>query len=288
MPLTPSELETLLAHEARYFEIWSHVTQSEQVWFLDGRDMPDYHSANRALRLRNPSETQPTRGVEPVVAEIIGHYRSRGLPVVVDVDPIAEEQGFGRALRQRGVTPVVGSTLLMRYAGDANALPCPPLENSPCTISLLIRERLPADNRGTAPVFLHNPDVQAWIDLAGCDEDNDADARFWRRVAEREAGSPDCRLYLAHSSDGTETAVGACQLFSHNGWGLIDSVITHPRFRRRSIATRLVAQAVRDSQAQGNTLTYLHTERDSAGEQVYRKLGFEVWGIDVLRRHILF
>lgn len=303
------ELEILLAHEARYFEIWSRVTRAEQVWFLDSSDMPNYHSANRALRLRYANETQRERGPESVVAEIIGHYRGRGLPVVVDVDPIAEDLGFGRALRLRGVTPVIGSMLLMRF--PSNVSPPVPVASAaaPCVISVIphASDALPhlysSDNNNVSasarcansgnnlsPTSVNiqresTSDIQEWIHLAGSDEDTEAEAQFWKQVASREAASPDCRLYLARVEG---KPAGACQLFTHAGWGLIDSVITHPHFRRRGIASRLVAQAIQDSRQSGNAVTYLYTEQGSAGEQVYRRLGFEVWGIDTLRRHILF
>lgn len=308
MQPTPDELELLIAHEARYFEIWSRVTRTEQIWFLDSPDMPDYHSANRALCLRYANEAQRERGPEPVVAEIIRHYRERGLPVVVDVDPAAEALGFGRALRMRGVTPVIGSMLLMRHAGTTPVPTSLKSINSACAISLVSRPKnlLNSSNIGISnsdtlvwPANTGNneagasvnteenltAEMRAWIDLAGCDEDTEEDAALWRRVAMREARSPDCRLYLARVDN---LPVGACQLFSHAGWGLIDSVITHPQFRRRGIASQLVAQAVQESRQLGNALTYLYTERESAGERVYRQLGFDIWGIDTLRRHIMF
>ena len=308
MQPNPDELELLIAHEARYFEIWSQVTRTEQVWFLDGPDMPEYHSANRALRLRYANPAQRERGPESLIAEVIGHYRERGLPVVADVDPVAEALGFGRALRMRGVTPVVGSMLLMRYAGTTPVPNSSKSVESACAILLVsrpenllsssktgIRSRdtlvCPANTgNNEADVSVNTQEnltaeTRTWIDLAGCDEDTEEDAELWRRVALREARSPDCRLYLARVDD---QPVGACQLFSHAGWGLIDSVITHPQFRRRGIASQLVAQAVHDSRQLGNALTYLYTERESAGERVYRRLGFEVWGVDTLRRHILF
>jgi GNAT superfamily N-acetyltransferase len=290
--LTVAELEKLIAHETHYFEIWSQVTQMPHVWFLDGLSIPDYHSANRALRLRAANEAQRTHGsdsiiganiasvesesvasesIESIVAETIAHFRGRGLPVVVDVDPVAEEQGFGRELRRRGVTPVIGSTLLMRYGTNS-----PPVLKSTGGENTGLRIERAANETGAG-------EAREWISLAGSDEDDAEESAFWRTVADAEARSPTCRLYLAHM-DGQ--AVGACQLFSHAGWAQIDSVITHSDFRRRGVASRLVAQAVHDSLTLGNTTTYLFTDNGGAGEQVYRRLGFEVWGVNVLRRHI--
>ena len=278
MTLNAAEVEGLLAFTARYYRAWSQVTQTPRVWYFDSDDLPDYRSANCALHLRvaDASESDAAHVISHTVTEIIGHFRARGLPVVVDVDPVAEAQGWGRELRRRGVTPVVGSTLLMRYTGSgANTVP----ESADASEHLSIR-RVPND--------LDDPDTQNWIALAGMEEEaegNHDDAAFWRAVALREARSPDCRLYLA-TWDGQ--AAGACQWSAASGWAYIDSVTSHPDFRRRGIATRLVAQAAQDALAQGNMTLTLFTDRGGAGEQVYRRLGFETWGVDVLRRHILW
>lgn len=278
MTIDAVEVEGLFAFTARYYTAWSQVTQTPSVWYFDSLDLPDYRSANCALHLRveDASHYDTARTISHTVTEIIGHFRGRGLPVVVDVDPIAEAQGWGRELRRRGVTPVVGSTLLMRYtAQNHDAMPA----SADASEHLSLR-RVPNDP--------DNPDTQNWIALAGMEEEaegNHDEAAFWRAVALREARLPDCHLYLA-TWDG-QTA-GACQWFGASGWAQIDSVMSHPDFRRRGIATRLVAQAVQDVLAQGNTTLTLFTERGGAGEQLYRRLGFETWGVDVLRRHILW
>lgn len=278
--INSDDLEKLIAHEARYFEIWSKVTRTTPCWFLDSVNLPDYQSANRALRLRYPKEVEGSErekkeagDPEGIVAEIIAHYRERGLAVVADVDPIAESLGFGRALRSRGVLPVADSTLLMRYAGE---MPLQPRGDLPTGDHLTI-VRLPNETGAG--------EARDWISLAGCDEKEEEDIAFWRAVAEPEARSPDCRLYLARVNG---QAAGTCQLFSANGWAQIDSVMTHPAFRRRGLATRLVSQALQDSFALGNTTTYLFTDNGGAGERVYRNLGFEVWGVNILRRHLLW
>lgn len=277
--INEDDLEKLIAHEARYFEIWSKVTRTAPFWFLDSVDLPSYQSANRALRLRYPSETEDReegvakREPESIVAEIIAHYRERGLAVVADVDPAAESLGFGRALRSRGIMPVADSTLLMRYVGEMSLQP---RRDLPTDANLTIA-RLPNETGAG--------EAREWISLAGCDETNEDEAAFWRAVAEPEARAPDCRLYLARVNG---QAAGTCQLFSANGWAQIDSVMTHPAFRRLGIATRLITQALQDSVALGNTTTYLFTDNGGAGERVYRNLGFEVWGVNILRRHLLW
>ena len=279
-PINSDDLEKLIAHETRYFEVWSKVTRTAPCWFLDSADLPDYQSANRALRLRctdemggGERERKTADEPESIVAEIIAHYRARGLAVVADVDPIAESLGFGRALRSRGVLPVADSTLLMRYVGETILQPRGDLP----TIDHLTITRLPNETGAG--------EAREWISLAGCDEKDADDIAFWRAVAEPEARMPDCRLYLARVNG---QAAGTCQLFSANGWAQLDSVMTHPAFRRLGIATRLVTRALQDSFALGNTTTYLFTDNGGAGERVYRNLGFEVWGVNILRRHLLW
>lgn len=331
------DLERLIAHEATYFEIWSRVMREEGVWFFDALELPSYQSASRAIRLRDETGTPSFREIEGRVAQIIAHYRGLGLPVVVDVDPIAERQGFGPVLRRRGVTPVIGKTLLMRYRqkplgsvedtvtglngnGSGNgsdkihesAIPSPMAIGAfdPCPSLPFTIHRLPNETGAG--------EAAEWIALAGAEEEgfqtegsteeSKEEAAFWRAVAAPEARSPRCRLYLARmrtkedkedkedkeeqsETEGNRTggrAVGTCQLFSAQGWAQIDSVMTHPDFRRLGIASALVTQALRDSLALGNTTTYLYTDHGGPGEQVYRKLGFEVWGVDVLHRHILW
>ncbi len=276
MTIDAVELERLLAHYAHYFEAWSQVTKTPHVWFLDSVPLPDYRSANCALRLRVGQATGPEAEsiVSDTVSHVIAHFRGRGLPVVVDVDMIAEAHGFGRELRRRGVTPVVGNTLLMHRT-----------TNRACVVPTInaTNEHLSLRQVSNDP---DSPETREWIGLAGMEEEaegNFVEAAFWRDVALREAVSPSCRLYLARW-DGQ--AAAACQLFAGGDWAQIDSVATHPAFRRRGIASRLVAQAVEDALELNCTTTYLFTEQGGAGEQVYRRLGFETWGVNVLRRHI--
>lgn len=280
-----ADLERLIAHEAAYFDIWSQVTREEGVWYLDGRLLPDYQSANRAIRLRARSEAE----AEDIVGQVIAHFRGRNLPAIADLDPIAARQGFGVALRWRGFRPVSGHVRLMRYEGKA-------LSTEPMAVG----EIEPHPEIGVAlhhiPNETGNNEAAEYIDLAGCDESEVEDARFWRSVASAEARHPSCRLYIARlikteneaEREQTARAVGTCLLFSADGWAQIDSVMTHPDYRRRGIASALVRLALRDSLALGNEITYLNTDQGGPGEKVYERLGFKTWGVGILHRHILW
>src|SRR5262249_40347623 len=153
-------LEKLNAHEVRYFAMAAAVEKTPFAWFLHGPELPDYWDANRALHLRDDG-----RGPEAVVREIVAYYRARGLRPVADVDAIAEAQGIGFALRRLGITPVIGDTLLMRYAGDA-----PPV--------------LP--ERGVAVQVVPNEtgagEARRWVETAMCEAEGEEETPMWLRA----------------------------------------------------------------------------------------------------------
>jgi GNAT superfamily N-acetyltransferase len=254
-------LEQLIAHEVRYFTMVSTLEKTPCAWFLIGSEVTDYHDANRALHLRDDG-----RGPEAVAREVVSYFRARGLIPVADVDPEAEAQGIGAALRWLGITPVLEDRLLMRYPHNT-----PPLLPER---GVEVR-RIPNETGAGESVV--------WIETALADDADTEAADLWRTVLEHEARQASCRLYLG-LLDGQPA--GACDLFSAEGWGRIDSVATYPRFRRRGVASALVARSIADSLALGNAVTYLFTEGGGSAEQVYARLGFEPWGVNVLRRHI--
>ena len=253
-------LDALIEHEVGYLRMAAQCVRTPFAWFLHGPEIPDYRDANHAVRLRDDG-----RGPEAVAREVITYFRSRGLTPVADIDVVAEAQGIGFALRRLGVTPFIGDYLLMRY--DASGAPIVPDRG----ISV---ERTPNETG--------QGEGREWIETVQSQNIDGDDASMWLQVAEREARSLDCMLYLARRNG---IAVGAGDLYSGAGWGRVDSVVTRPEFRRQGVAFTLVAEIVRTSLTIGNTVTYLFTEAGGAGEQVYRKLGFVPWGVNVFRRH---
>jgi GNAT superfamily N-acetyltransferase len=268
-------LEKLLAHEAEYFTFGADWTQTSAAWFLDGPELANYRDCNRALRLRDDG-----RGADAVAREMVAHYRARGVPVTADIDPVAERQGIGAALRRLGVMPVVGRTLLMRYER-----PLPPvLPERGIAVEVVPNAVNTTDTIDTHIIDTKPMATREWVETVVSDEDAE-DAPFWRAITEREARSPACRLYLARL-DGRPA--GACDLFVSQEWGRIDSVVTHPDLRRRGVASALVARVVQDSIALGNEITYLFTEAGGMGEPVYTRLGFTTAATDILKRHIRY
>lgn len=255
-------LERLLEQEALYLGMVATARKTESAWYLNAPALPEWGDANRALRLRDTG-----RGPDATVQEALETLQNLGRRIVIDVDPTAEAQGIGRALRRAGLMPVAGRRPALHYPHAV-----PPLPSARgITIAMIPNET----GQGEA---------QAWIDVVLSDEDDPEALPLWRAVAEYEAAYPPCRLYLA-CLDGRP--VGACDLFLAEGCGRIDSVVVRPEFRRRGVASALVARAVADSLALGSTLTYLYTDAGSAGEAVYQKLGFTQIHPHLLRRYLL-
>lgn len=253
-------LDSLIRHEVAYFRMVATAEFGECAWFLSSPDLPDYHDANHALRLRDDG-----RGPGAVARSVAAHFRSRGLPVVADVDEVAERIGIGRSLRQLGITPVIGDTLLMRYESDQ-----PPAGSYDCEVGVVIK-------------IGSQDEMEMWVDTAASDDRDGENATMWREVLERESRFNPCTLYLGRV-DGRPA--GACDLFSQDGWGRVESVATRPQFRRRGVAYAVVSAAVRDSLDQGNAVTYLYVEAGSDAERLYRRIGFVPWRLNPLRRHM--
>ena len=257
--MTNSEAERYAEHERRYRAFAGKVDRREygDIWL--NQELPEFRDVNHATRLRTVRKTP-----DEIAVEVIEFYKTRGQRVVADIDAIAEAQGIGAALRKRGVLPVIGEMTLMSYA-----LPKPPF----VSIEKVEIEEVLSGSEKRAE----------WVRVQVSDEEDSRMEAMWRRVAEAEARFPLCRLFLARVG---EKMVGACSLFVAERWGRIDSVITHPAYRRRGVASSLVSAVVAFSLSEGNTETYLLTEAQSAGEAVYSKLGFIEWALPLPKRHM--
>ncbi|MCS6776454.1 MAG: GNAT family N-acetyltransferase [Chloroherpetonaceae bacterium] len=229
--------------------------------FLHNLQLSGYHGANRALLLRDDG-----RGAGEVAKTVVHYYRVRGMSPVADVDPVAEQQGIGAALRRLRVLPVAHHVLLMSYGAGM----LPEMPSGPIAI-----ERVPRETgRGEA---------REWVELVASEEAGTAHAALWRTVIATEARGAGRTQYLARIGG---RAAGACSLFVAQQRGRIDDVFVLPEWRRRGVATALVTWAVRDALECGCKQVYLFAEEGGPAVTLYRKLGFEVLARDFLRRHI--
>jgi GNAT superfamily N-acetyltransferase len=67
-------------------------------------------------------------------------------------------------------------------------------------------------------------------------------------------------------------------LYSDDGVGQVENVLTLPEYRRRGLARSLVLHAVAESHADGNDLTFLVADAEDWPQRIYEKLGFETVG----------
>jgi len=83
-------LDKLIEQETLYLGMLASTLKTDSAWYLTAPACPDWGDANRALRLRDTGQ-----GPEAAAQEVVGHLRSLGMRVVVDVD--AEDvEAFGR------------------------------------------------------------------------------------------------------------------------------------------------------------------------------------------------
>jgi ribosomal protein S18 acetylase RimI-like enzyme len=81
---------------------------------------------------------------------------------------------------------------------------------------------------------------------------------------------------VAAEADGK--LVAYAELYSENGVGQVEDVVTLPAYRGRGFARAVVLWGVEQSRAAGNELTFLVADADDWPQQLYERLGFETMG----------
>jgi ribosomal protein S18 acetylase RimI-like enzyme len=72
--------------------------------------------------------------------------------------------------------------------------------------------------------------------------------------------------------------VAHAELYSENGIGQVENVVTLPDYRGLGLARALVLHGVAASKADGNELTFLVADADDWPQKLYERLGFETIG----------
>lgn len=83
------------------------------------------------------------------------------------------------------------------------------------------------------------------------------------------------RLFAAEAEG---KLVAHAELYSHDGVGQVEDVVTLEPYRGRGLARALVLRAAAESRAAGNVLTFLVAYADDWPRRLYERLGFETVG----------
>ncbi len=83
------------------------------------------------------------------------------------------------------------------------------------------------------------------------------------------------RLFAAESGG---RLVAHAELYSYDGVGQVEDVVTLEPYRGRGLARALVLHAASESRATGNDLTFLVANADDWPQRLYERLGFETAG----------
>jgi len=83
--------------------------------------------------------------------------------------------------------------------------------------------------------------------------------------------------YFAGFANGAPAS--SCELYSRDGIGQVEDVVTLEEHRNQGLASAAVLAAVDASLADGNTLTFLVADADDWPYHLYERLGFETTGM---------
>jgi ribosomal protein S18 acetylase RimI-like enzyme len=92
----------------------------------------------------------------------------------------------------------------------------------------------------------------------------------------RDVGQAIPAQYFAAEADGR--LVAHAELYSEDGVGQVENVLTLPDYRGQGLARALVQRGVAESHAAGNDLTFLVADADDWPRRLYEKLGFGTVG----------
>ena len=257
--LSPEIIEILISQEIAYFKMLAELSIFNSAALLHSPSCPEYGDVNRALRFHSTPKNEE-------LELILQWFKARGLRAVFDLDPIAISHGTGDFLIQNGLSTDFEDRSLMHLPSNWS----PQSVVSSANIHILSRES-------------SSEDWEAWIETAIFDDLGSKWESLWRTVSTHEARHRGVTLYIATLDS---QPVGCCSLFSHEGWGRVESVITKKGFRRIGVANSLVQRACQDSIRIGNATTFLYTASNSPAEQLYLKIGFKLWTKNFFQRYV--
>ena len=77
-------------------------------------------------------------------------------------------------------------------------------------------------------------------------------------------------------------AASSCELLSGGAVAQVEDVETFPQYRNRGLARAVIQRAVAEAERDGARVTFLLASEDDWPQQLYRKLGFEAAGVELI------
>jgi N-acetylglutamate synthase-like GNAT family acetyltransferase len=232
------------AHQQRlqlqlaFLRLYTRVRERPWGLLLYNTENPNYYEANGARYIR-------TDDADATIAEIISFYRTRRLTPRVIVDQATQPSNFRKRLEDHGFECAQSNFRIMIWEGEN-------LQSPPLPSGVEIRR---ATQNDVEPIVTIEAEDSPW---SGTD--------WLRRRTQTLIAAPSVRYYVAWMN-GQPAAAAMC--FQTEDRGLIESVATRPAYRRRGLASAIIARIQSDS----GTPLLLEVEEDGA-ERIYARRGF--------------
>lgn len=252
MSLLDRSIATLLG----YFELGNEVVVTPGARFVRNPGCGRIYDANHATAIR--------AGTEVEIAEVL--RRADELFSEIDhrtfkVDP-RTPTGFEGRLLLDGYTGSAELQLLLE--GDLDARP-PAIDTATVDIRTVASD---ADWDAVARLTRLDHEEEA----QKANREPVAPVVTAQMVATKRVKAPDLTFFLA-SIDGVD-----CAFFSSwpgaNGVGKVEDLFTVPAFRRRGVATALIAHAVADARSRGAGPVLIGADPDDSPKHMYAAMGF--------------
>lgn len=121
--------------------------------------------------------------------------------------------------------------------------------------------------RGRQPILQANPELDA--DTVG----------QLTELVRRTAAAVPTRAFVAVAD---AMIASYCELYRSGVVAQVEDVETYPQYRNRGFARAVVQRAVEEAERDGARVTFLLASEDDWPQQLYRKLGFEAAGVELI------
>ena len=150
--------------------------------------------------------------------------------------------------------------------------------------NLVMIHRRPADREPDSAVDVREVGVEDFVRARepmrhATGEFDEETARQLRELARRVAATGMARFFVA-VVDGL--AASSCELLSGDAVAQIEDVETFPQYRNRGLARALMQRVMSEAESDGARVTFLLASEDDWPQQLYRKLGFEAAGVELI------